>query len=294
MRGSAGCRGKAGGGRSGRSETSKPAVAAGVFLDGLAQMRFAEIGPERGRDDKFGVGDLPEEEVAQAHFATGANEQIGVGQVAGVEVLGDDLFGDFGGVDVALLDLGGDGADAFDDLDACAVAEGEDEGQTGVFFEGGAGFGELFLDEFGQAIDLADDIEADIAAVEFADFVLQKPGEIFHQGVHFVLGAVPILDGERVKGQVFYPQFAASADDGTDGFDAVAVAFDARQVAGLGPTAVAIHDDGNVGGEAGFGLGAELDGNAHRLVQRKMVCSRAGPTEAMVSLAPVWSAMNLR
>ena len=39
-------------------------------------MRAAEVGPEDVGDDDLGVADLPEEEIRDAAFAAGADEQI--------------------------------------------------------------------------------------------------------------------------------------------------------------------------------------------------------------------------
>lgn len=54
-----------------RPETS---LAFAVVDERLGEVVTAEIGPECGRDINFGVGELPEQEVAQAHLAAGADE----------------------------------------------------------------------------------------------------------------------------------------------------------------------------------------------------------------------------
>ena len=59
-------------------------MAAVVFLEGGVKLRFAKIGPERGRHHQFGVGNLPQEKIAHAHFAAGADEHIRVGPLARV------------------------------------------------------------------------------------------------------------------------------------------------------------------------------------------------------------------
>ena len=97
-----------------------------VFFESGVELGFAEIGPEGGGDDEFGVGDLPEEKIADAHFAAGADEQIGIGNVSGVKVLGENLFGDVGGVEVAGPDLLGDAADGIHDFGTATVTQGHD------------------------------------------------------------------------------------------------------------------------------------------------------------------------
>ena len=78
---------------------------AGVFLQCLVELGFAEIRPERLGDDKFGVGDLPEQEIADAHFAAGSDDEVRVRDIAGVEVLGEQMLVDLLGFQNAALDL---------------------------------------------------------------------------------------------------------------------------------------------------------------------------------------------
>ncbi|MFM1945427.1 MAG: hypothetical protein RI897_4409 [Verrucomicrobiota bacterium] len=128
---------------------AEAAVTFGVFVEGVEELGFSEVGPERGGDDEFGVGDLPEEEVRDAEFAAGADEEVRVGHMPGVEVFGEGFFVDLGGVELAFLHFGGEAAAGFDDFVASAVAEGERESEAVIIGEGGAGFLELFLDELG-------------------------------------------------------------------------------------------------------------------------------------------------
>jgi hypothetical protein len=72
------------------------AVAAFAFLEidqGVEQAGTIEIGPESFGDEDFRVGDLPEEEIADAHFAAGADEEIGLGEAVGVEMAGEFVLG---------------------------------------------------------------------------------------------------------------------------------------------------------------------------------------------------------
>src|SRR5574337_1032395 len=49
----------------------------------VVQFLFAKIGPEGGCGVVFRVGSLPDQKVRQAHFASGTDDQIGVGQASG-------------------------------------------------------------------------------------------------------------------------------------------------------------------------------------------------------------------
>ena len=57
-----------------RLNHSKTAVAADILLDRFEELRFAEIRPERGGDNEFGIGYLPEEKIADSHFAAGSDQ----------------------------------------------------------------------------------------------------------------------------------------------------------------------------------------------------------------------------
>src|SRR5437867_13246031 len=69
-----------------------PAVAAVALLvrdNRVEQIAPAEIGPQRLGDPNLGVGDLPEEEVADAHLAARADQQIRIRLAGGVEELAE-------------------------------------------------------------------------------------------------------------------------------------------------------------------------------------------------------------
>ena len=73
----------------GFAEATEAAFAALVVGDGFEEMEAVEVGPEAVGDEDLGVGDLPEEEVGDALLAGGADDEVGVGHVRGVEGAGD-------------------------------------------------------------------------------------------------------------------------------------------------------------------------------------------------------------
>src|SRR5215475_14026734 len=91
-------------------QRSEAAVATVVFLERGEELWFAKIGPESLRHDEFGVRNLPKEKVTDPHFAAGADEQIGIGNVVGVQVLCEDLFSDVSGIELAGFHFGSDAA----------------------------------------------------------------------------------------------------------------------------------------------------------------------------------------
>ena len=206
-------------------------------------------------------------------------------------MVGNHFLGDVGRLDLAGLDFLGQAADGVHNFDATAIAQRHHQGQAVVLGENGDGFFEVVLHHVGQPPDLADDFQPHVVFVQLGRFGFQVMDEIFHQRVHLLLRPVPIFGGKGVEGQVFDAQLAGVADDGAGGFRPLAVALDAWQPALFGPAAVAIHDHRHVLGQAGAGLGTQLEGGG---AHTKMVCSRAGPTEAMNNLASDNSAMALR
>lgn len=81
----------------GGSNPSESSVATSVFFQSGKKLGSVEIWPEGGGNDEFGVGDLPKQVVAEAHFAAGSDKEVGVRNVSGVEMPGDhwlvNLFG---------------------------------------------------------------------------------------------------------------------------------------------------------------------------------------------------------
>ena len=75
-------------------EAAEASIALLESGDAFQQVFAAKIGPEALRHEDFGIGDLPEEVVGDAHLARGADEQVGIGHVAGVEVAGQGGFAD--------------------------------------------------------------------------------------------------------------------------------------------------------------------------------------------------------
>src|ERR1044072_4083721 len=69
--------------RMSRSGSGMPAVGRGEGFDGAMKAGFGAVRPEDIANVKLGVADLPEEIIADAHLAGGADEQVGVGHAGG-------------------------------------------------------------------------------------------------------------------------------------------------------------------------------------------------------------------
>src|SRR5690606_4270240 len=101
--------------------TPESAVPLLVRFERQEQLFAAKVWPEcRGRVI-LGVRRLPDEKVAEAHFAASADNQVGIGLAGSVEVIGQDLLGH----GLRGYALGEDRSHGVDDLRATTVVEGD-------------------------------------------------------------------------------------------------------------------------------------------------------------------------
>jgi hypothetical protein len=118
----------------------------------------SEVGPERLGYVDLGVGDLPQQVVADAHFAARANEQIRIRLTGRVEEAGKTLLVELLGPDASLDRT----TCRVDDLRAAAIVERDVEQHPAVVggpFHGGAQF---VLNIVSQIVHAADDAEPDV------------------------------------------------------------------------------------------------------------------------------------
>ena len=66
-------------------ESAEAAIALFEVFECSAEIFGFEFGPVTIGDPEFGVTDLPEQEVADAEFAGGADDEVGVGHASGHE-----------------------------------------------------------------------------------------------------------------------------------------------------------------------------------------------------------------
>ena len=114
-------------------------------------MPAVEVGPQRGNEDELGIGRLPQQEVAGALLAGGADEQVDVGHVGLVEVPGDHALVDLGRIDASRRHLARDPLCRIGDLGSAAVVDAHREGEIRVAGRQPLGFLELVDDRLPQA-----------------------------------------------------------------------------------------------------------------------------------------------
>src|SRR4029077_11122019 len=193
---------------------------------GCKEMGAVEVGPENFGDEDFGVGNLPEEKIADAHFAAGANEKIGIRKIGGVEMAGELTFGDWlrGAVAVA---LGEEGVHGVDDFGAASVIEGDRENHAGVAGGSVRGFARVFLNGRGKLFGAPEETHTDIVLLKKRHFFTNVLTEKLHEEFNFGLGAAPVFDRESVESECFNMQARAGFDGGACGFRACAMPGDA-------------------------------------------------------------------
>ncbi len=174
-----------------------------VVGDAFEEVSAAEFWPERGSDVDLGVGELPEKKIAQAHFAAGADDEIGVGQVTGVEVLRDDFFGNFQVLDTTVVGCGGEhGVEGVNQFRAGAVVEGESQNHARIARGFLARPFHFLLNRRREFVEASDVLQADVVFVKGRNFLLQIAREQLHEEGDFGLGAaLPVFFGECVKSQ---------------------------------------------------------------------------------------------
>src|SRR5437764_7860472 len=97
------------------------ALASAIIGDRLFQIGAPEIRPQRLGKDELGIGALPQQEVADALLAAGADQEIRVREIHGQQMRGDQLLVDSVEGQRPGSRFGRDGAHRSGDLGAAAI-----------------------------------------------------------------------------------------------------------------------------------------------------------------------------
>jgi hypothetical protein len=146
------------------------------------------------------------------------------------------------------IDGFGQAAGGRDQLLPAAIAQRHDEGQPPVVGGPCLGLLDQAHDIGRQAVALANEAQAHAALVQLGDLGPQVAAQQAHQAVDLVGGTLPVLRGEGIDGEVGNPQLDRRRDGVPQGLGAASVARRARQPTGLGPAAIAVHDDRHMSG----------------------------------------------
>jgi len=102
------------------------------------------------------------------------------------------------------------------------------------------------LDIRGQLVSSPDRLKANVLPVNFIELQPQIFSQHAHQGIDFVTRPLPVLSRKRIKSQRAETQPGARVNRSADRFDAGTMSGNSRLTAQRCPTAIAVHDDGDV------------------------------------------------
>src|SRR5688500_7096745 len=233
-------------------------LARAVGSDRRVERRGVEVRPERFGEVELAVGELPEKEVADALLTAGADEKIGLGRVAHREIGRQcGLFDRFQLWIVLQKPRHG-----LQDVPAAAVVRRDREREA--LIAGGQSLALLDqrADLGGEALRVADHLEAHAAGEQLGGLVLQSGADQLHQQPHFLGRTAPVLGADGEQREVGNAAVDAGAYRGAHRLRAAPVAGDARQAPAARPAAVAVHDDGDVTRHRA--MRRDLEGRARR------------------------------
>ncbi len=196
--------------------------------------------PERVGKIKLRVGQLPEQKIADALLATGADEQVGFGRIGHGQMrrqVGFAVMADFFRMGQRQL------VDGLQDIPAATVVGGDGQGQPGIVGGQRLAFANQRQQARFECHQIANHPQPHAIGMEPTDLALQRTDEQVHQKGHFLHRPAPVFRRKGEQGQVADVARNAGLDQRTHRLDATLVAGDTRQEAFLGPASVAIHDD---------------------------------------------------
>jgi hypothetical protein len=205
-----------------------------------------EVRPQGVEEDQLGVRRLPQQEVRRALLAGRADEQVHVGQVRLVEEPGDGALVDPRRVQSTGGRLPGDGRGGIGDLRATAVVDAELQREHPVVAGEVLGGLQLRDDAAPQPGPPARPPHPHPHRVHLVAASADDVAVEAHEEAHLLRRALPVLGGERVRGQAGHPDLDRAADGVEQGRLPRLVARRARQAALLRPPAVAVHDQRDV------------------------------------------------
>jgi hypothetical protein len=228
--------------------TAEAALTRVERLERLEEVSEPELGPELGAEEELGVGGPPQQKVADALVAAGADQEVhradrGRGEPGFQQRLVHGLGGEAPGGHVP-RDLGG----RIGQLFLAPVREGQREGHAGEVGAVPLERVQHVQHTLGQLVDPADGAQADLVVHELGALRHQVLDEQLHEGGHLVLGALPVLLAEGVEREGLHPGAAALTDDVPHRVAALVVPCGSHAPPARCPAPVPIHDDGDVMG----------------------------------------------
>src|SRR3989475_10253441 len=164
-----------------------------------------EIRPEGRRDHQLSVGNLPQEKVRDPHLAARADQQVGIGNVRGIEGPADILLRDVVSLEVASLNLARQRAERVEQLVAAPVVERHQHGQPGVVPRLVHHVIDAPTDAGWHSVRPAEDTEPSVARHQRGKLRVDRALEDIHEGRDLVQRTAPVLRRDRVEREVAVP-----------------------------------------------------------------------------------------
>src|SRR5580698_721485 len=231
------------------SDETKTPLATLVAGDGVEEILLAKVRPKNVGEIELCVGQTVEQEVRDAPFAAGADDQIRItdGEARHVgpkrfrrHVVGTNPAGGHGF---------GELASSVRNLLSASVRQGKGQGHLVVLLAVVPERVEDRPNERRQAAEVSYRVETDAVLEDLVSLVEQKLPQEEHQRVDFLFGPGPVLLAERVERQRPKPETPGGANRSANGDGTLPVTARARFAANLRPPPIAIHDDADVPGQ---------------------------------------------
>src|SRR5690606_29472298 len=250
-----------------------------------------EIGPVQIGEVQLGIGQLPQQEIADPPLAPGTDAQIRQREGRGAESPFQCADIDVAGLDQAVGHIPGQRACCLGDIPLATVVGRYQQLHAGAAVGAGLGISHGGAQFGAAAAAIADDLQPDVVVPQLAHFPAQGRQEPLHQGTDLILGPGPVFAGEGEQGKYLHPLAGTHLDDRANGVDAGLVTRHAGHEALARPAVVAIHDDGNVAGDgAVIGFLVSHDRSAFRMDGGHQIAIRSA---SLASSALSISAMYL-
>src|SRR5882672_5749933 len=266
----------------GKGERSEAPVARVEVVEGRGQIGGGEVRPHGRHEAELGIGAFPEEEIAQALLASGADEQVDVGRARPAVGLAEAR-----GEGLARLGSGEAPPRGAQDHVARRVVHGQTEVEAARARRLALGAGDRGPEGEGEAVAAPDEREADIMRGQRGGLAAQERAQERHERVHLRPRPLPVVGGEGEEGEGADPEPGRGFHDPAGGADPATVAGQASQAAGFRPPAVAVHDDGHVEPARGFLIKRTLH---HEVSPQKKV----GQWPSVLRVARISASMWLR
>ncbi len=226
-----------------RAESS---LAPRELANGVFEVGFGEVGPQRIDEDELRIGRLPEQEVANPLLTACSDQKIRIGNSSGRKSIVQCVLVDGVGLDTSVERLAHQPARGSGDLLAAAVADRHHQVEASIVLCPVFRHFDQRDDVVGQAAAVADKSNAHAFLVQLGDFLTQIQPEQSHQIGNLARRPFPILVGESVERKIRYAEVDRSLDGPSNRLGAALMARRSRQIARLGPSSVAVHDDGHM------------------------------------------------